>query len=111
MLNPNIHKASRILLVFFALAVTGLKAQPLHVDGVMAIVGDKVVLRSDYETEMGQLARSGNLQDSQQLSCLVLRKLILRKLMLNQAEIDSLPLSEERIDAEIDNRLRYFQRQ
>ncbi|MEY4003207.1 MAG: hypothetical protein RIT07_1249, partial [Bacteroidota bacterium] len=49
--------------------------------------------------------------DSQQFSCLVLRKLILRKLMLNQAEIDSLPLSEERIDAEIDNRLRYFQRQ
>jgi peptidyl-prolyl cis-trans isomerase SurA len=93
------------------LAVTGLKAQPLHVDGIMAIVGDKVVLRSDYETEMGQLARSGNFQDSQQLSCVVLKKLILRKLMLNQAEIDSLPLSEERIDAEIDNRLRFFQRQ
>jgi peptidyl-prolyl cis-trans isomerase SurA len=32
-------------------------------------------------------------------------------MMLNQAEIDSLPLSEERIDAEIDNRLRYYQRQ
>ncbi len=109
--NLLIHRACRFLLLFFALAAAGLKSQPLHVDGVMAIVGDKVVLRSDYETEMGQLARSGNFQDSQQLSCFVLRKLILRKLMLNQAEIDSLPLSDERIDAEIDNRLRYFQRQ
>jgi peptidyl-prolyl cis-trans isomerase SurA len=85
--------------------------QALHVDGVMAIVGDKVVLRSDYETEMGQLSRSGELKDSQAMACLVLRKLILRKLMLNQAEIDSLPLSEERVDAEIDTRLRFFQRQ
>jgi peptidyl-prolyl cis-trans isomerase SurA len=108
MRNIFIHSALRNLLVLIALTASGLKSQPLHVDGIMAVVGDKVVLRSDYETEMGQLARSGNLVDSQQLSCLVLRKLILRKLMLNQAEIDSLPLSD---DAEIDNRLRYFQRQ
>jgi peptidyl-prolyl cis-trans isomerase SurA len=101
----------RLVLMMSAFAAAGLKAQPMHVDGIMAVVGDKVVLRSDYETEMGQLARSGNFKDSQQLSCLVLRKLILRKLMLNQAELDSLPLSEERVDAEIDNRLRYFQRQ
>jgi peptidyl-prolyl cis-trans isomerase SurA len=111
MQNCNGHKSLRFLLMLVLLAAAGLKSQPLHVDGIMAIVGDKVVLRSDYETEMGQLARSGNFKDSQQFSCLVLRKLILRKLMLNQAEIDSLPLSEERIDAEIDNRLRYFQRQ
>ncbi|MBM3399620.1 MAG: hypothetical protein FJY15_03530 [Bacteroidetes bacterium] len=111
MRNFSIHNAGRFLLVLFALTTAVLKGQPLHVDGTIAVVGDKVVLRSDYETEMDQLARSANLQDSQQLPCLVLRKLILRKLMLNQAEIDSLPLSDERIDAEIDNRLRYFQRQ
>ena len=106
-----IQNVIRWVLMLLAFSAAGLKSQPMHVDGVMAVVGDKVVLRSDYETEMGQLARSGNFQDSQQLSCLVLRKLILRKLMLNQAELDSLPLSEERVDAEIDNRLRYFQRQ
>lgn len=111
MRNITLHNTLRFFSVLFALTAAGLKSQPLHVDGVMAVVGDKVVLRSDYETEMGQLASSANFQDSQQLSCMVLRKLILRKLMLNQAEIDSLPLSEERIDAEIDNRLRYFQRQ
>lgn len=88
-----------------------LLGQAQHVDGIMAIVGDKIVMRSDFETEMAQLTRSGGVMDSAALNCLVLKRLIMRKLMLNQAEVDSLPLSEERIESEIENRLRYFQRQ
>ena len=109
----RLNRAMKVLFVIAcALILSGrLQAQPQQVDGILAVVGDKVVLRSDFETDFAQLMRSGQVKDSLETVCMVFRRLVTRKMMLNQAEIDSLPLSEERIDAEIDNRLRYYQRQ
>src|SRR5574343_1948044 len=84
---------------------------PKFVDGILAVVGEKIILSSDFETEKVQLARGQVLQDSQKIYCYVLEQLIIRKLMLSQAEIDSLPISDDRVEAEIDNRIRNFQRQ
>ncbi len=84
---------------------------PQFVDGVVAIVGNKVILYSEFETEKMQLSRGVALPDSQKQFCFLLERLIIDKLMLSQAEIDSLPLEDERVEAEIENRLRYFQRQ
>lgn len=84
---------------------------PQFADGIVAIVGNKVILYSEFETEKMQLSRGVALPDSQKQFCFLLEQLIVQKLMLSQAEIDSLPLEDERIEAEIENRLRYFQRQ
>ncbi|MEY3966029.1 MAG: hypothetical protein RL263_1198, partial [Bacteroidota bacterium] len=84
---------------------------PQYADGILAVVGEKIVMFSDFETEKVQLARGQVLPDSQQLFCYLLEQLVVRKLMLSQAEIDSLPLDEDRVEAEIDNRIRNFQRQ
>ena len=81
------------------------------VDGIMAVVGDKYVLRSDLETEKAQILRMGGVADTQAYVCAMFEKLIVKQMMLNQAELDSLPLEESRIEAEIENRLRYFQQQ
>ncbi|MBL7811899.1 MAG: peptidylprolyl isomerase [Bacteroidetes bacterium] len=103
----------RFFIAFTAVALSciSLQGQVQHVDGILAVVGDKIVLRSDFETEKAQFMREPIAGDSSQLYCLILRRLITKRLLLNQAELDSLPLAEDRIDAEIDNRLRYFQRQ
>lgn len=85
--------------------------QAMHVDGVLAVIGDKYVLRSDLETEKAQLLRIGGIDDTTAYLCGTLEKLIVKQMMLNQAELDSIPLEEERVEAEIDNRLRYFQQQ
>ena len=84
---------------------------PKFADGIVAIVGNKVILHSEFETEKMQLSRGVALPDSQKQFCFLLEQLIIQKLMLTQAEIDSLPLDDERVEAEIENRLRYFQRQ
>ena len=101
--------------------IVGIKAQvvqkstvampPQFADGVVAIVGNKVILYSEFETEKMQLSRGVALPDSQKQFCFLLERLIIEKLMLSQAEIDSLPLEDDRVEAEIENRLRYFQRQ
>lgn len=87
------------------------QGQAKHVDGIMAVVGDKYVLRSDLETEKAQILRMGGVADTQAYVCAMFEKLIVKQMMLNQAELDSLPLEESRIEAEIENRLRYFQQQ
>ena len=108
-------KFAFIFVSFFG--VTKLVAQqgpslpPKYVDGILAVVGEKVIMMSDFETEKVQLARGQNLKDSQQIYCNLLEQMIVRKLMLSQAEIDSLPVSSDRIESEIDNRIRSFQRQ
>lgn len=84
---------------------------PKYVDGILAVVGEKVIMMSDFETEKVQMARGQNLKDSQQMFCNLLEQMVIRKLMLSQAEIDSLPISQDRVEAEIDNRIRAFQRQ
>jgi peptidyl-prolyl cis-trans isomerase SurA len=96
---------------FEIIAQQGPALPPKFVDGILAVVGEKIILSSDFETEKVQLARGQVLQDSQKIYCYVLEQLIIRKLMLSQAEIDSLPISDDRVEAEIDNRIRNFQRQ
>jgi peptidyl-prolyl cis-trans isomerase SurA len=84
---------------------------PKYVDGILAVVGEKVILNSDFETEKVQLSRGQSLKDTNEAYCELLENLIVRKLMLSQAELDSLPINDDRVEAEIDNRIRNFQRQ
>lgn len=106
------------IIAFFSLGkliaqpgTSGVALAPQYADGILAVVGDKIILHSDFETEKVQLARGQALPDTQQMYCFVLEQLIIRKLLLSQAELDSLPLEDDRVEAEIDNRIRNFQRQ
>jgi len=84
---------------------------PQYVDGVVAVVGSKIILQSDFETEKMQLTKGATLKDSQVSHCKLLEDMIIQKLLLNQAELDSLVVPEDQLESEIDNRLRYYQRQ
>lgn len=92
-------------------AQLGPNLPPKYVDGIMAVIGEKIIRRSDFETEKMDMARGQTLKDSHLLYCLLFEKLIIQKLMLSQAEIDSIPVTNDRIESDIDNRIRYFQRQ
>jgi len=111
MRNKLLILALGLLLGLPLRAQQGPTLPPLYADGILAVVGEKIVMFSDFETEKVQLARGQVLPDSQQLFCYLLEQLVVRKLMLSQAEIDSLPLDDDRVEAEIDNRIRNFQRQ
>ena len=86
------------------------QAQPTAsnlVDGVIAVVGDKIVLRSELESEYTNWLAQENEPDPE-MRCVILDQLLTNKLMLRQAELDSLEVGEEEIDGQIDRRLRYF---
>ena len=93
---------------FVALAFTS-KAQSakLLADKIIAIVGDKIVLKSDIVNYIDDLKRQGN-ELPPNVECVLLEKMMQDKALILQAEKDSLPISDEEVEAELDQRIRYF---
>lgn len=82
-------------------------AQPKLVDKVIAVVGNEIVLLSDLEN---QYLQSGGSQGSnpREMKCAILEDILLHKLLVNQAEIDSIEVSESQVEGELNKRMRYF---
>ncbi|MCX6187027.1 MAG: peptidylprolyl isomerase [Bacteroidetes bacterium] len=90
--------------LFFALIFLGTKsfAQPKSgqvIDEIVAVVADKIVLHSEVEFEFQQLKREyGPVGDT--IKCDILTKKLTDNLMLVKAQVDSIDINEERVDAE-----------
>ncbi len=80
------------------------------VDQVMAVVGNKIILKSDIEKQYIQyLAQAGG--ESEESRCAIFDQILLQKLLLNQAEIDSVTVTEGQVEGELDRRMRFYIRQ
>ncbi len=84
-------------------------AQPKKVvaDKIIAVVGDKIVLKSDIDNSIQDMERQG-MEVPDNARCLTLEQAMGIKALVLQAEKDSLPVTEEEISADIDNQIRYF---
>lgn len=98
------------LFILFALFLSFGRIQAQIIDEIVAVVADKIILRSEIEIAVEQAAQESNLSlDS--LRCIILEQKLIENLLVIKAQVDSLPLSEERVDAELDERIRYFAQQ
>jgi peptidyl-prolyl cis-trans isomerase SurA len=84
-----------------------LLAQPQSIDKIVAIVGDKAILLSEVESQVLQMEQQATYKDSN-LRCNVLEDIIIQKLLLNQAEKDSVVVSDAQVDGELSKKIRYF---
>ena len=82
-------------------------AQNNVIDEVIAIVGDKSILRSDIEHQYQQALMEG-MQYSGDAKCKIFEEQLIQKLMLNQAILDSVEVSENEVINEVDRRMNYF---
>ncbi len=83
------------------------KAQPQLVDGVVAVVGKNIVLKSNVDNQFKSLQEKG-LTDNSAERCRIFEDLLFEKLLLHQADIDSIFVSPEEVDLAIDRRLNSF---
>ena len=98
------------LIIFCLLALLGSNIQAQVIDEIVAVVADKIILRSDIEIAYEQASReSGITHDS--IKCIILEQKLIENLLIIKAQVDSLPVSEEKVDAELDERIRYFAQQ
>lgn len=78
-------------------------------DKIAGIVGDKIILRSDLITAIADQQRNNGGQEVKGLDeCSILDGMLIQKALVLQAEKDSLPVSDEEVEAEVDQRIRYF---
>ena len=96
-----------MLLILAAVLVKAQPSKSSMVDGLVAVVGDKIILKSDVESEYANWIAQGNDPDPD-MKCIIIDQLLTNKLMLRQAELDSLEVSDEEIEGQIDRRMRYF---
>ena len=76
-------------------------------DKIIAVVGDKIILKSDIDNAITDMVRQG-MEVPPNAQCLTLEQAMGIKALMLQAERDSIPVTDEEIEAEIDNRIRYF---
>ena len=95
-------------LLFLALPMMAQNRQPQVVDKVVAVVGKNIILQSDIESQYMQYRLNGSTGSAQAMRCQILEELLLQKLMLNQAEMDSITVTDDKVEASMNQKLRYF---
>lgn len=87
-------------------------AQPRKIvaDKIVGIVGDKIILHSDIQNAMADVVRGGGTLPPNP-ECTIMEQALVSKVLMLQAIKDSLIVTEEEIEAELDQRVRYFIRQ
>lgn len=101
----------KIWILFLILVSFKAMTQPVAytklADGIIAQVGDKIILKSDFEKEIGRMI-SQNQEVTDSVRGALLYQLMLRKMMVRQAELDSLPMKDEEVEQRLDRKIRYF---
>ncbi len=83
--------------------------QGKDIDQIVAVVGGEIILQSDIEAQYLQYKMQQNYSGNEdKLKCMLFENMLYQKLLLNQAELDSVKVTDSEVDAEMDRRLRYY---
>ncbi|MGH7237836.1 MAG: peptidylprolyl isomerase, partial [Candidatus Saccharimonadales bacterium] len=82
------------------------RAQQKHtLDKIAAVVGSSIILQSDIELKYATYLAQGN-PPNPAVKCEIAQSFITQKLLAAQAVIDSIEVSDDDVDAEVDRRMR-----
>ena len=98
-------KKISFLIISFQFFALSLVAQQI-VEGIVAVIGDKAIFKSEVEQQYLQLKVS-DLKNNN-LRCEVMQELMFQKLLIHHAEVDSLVVTDVQVNDAIDQRLEYF---
>ena len=98
------------LFTFFAISIQATIAQKIKIDGVAVVIGKNIVLDSDIDKfKQEVLANSeGKIEIS---DCEMLEQLMLQKLLSHHAIVDSVIVSDQQVNASVENNIAYFKQQ
>jgi peptidyl-prolyl cis-trans isomerase SurA len=91
----------------FSYCIGFAQPQKIVADKIVAIVGDRIILHSDIANSISDMKRQG-MEIPQNAECLIMEQALVSKVLMLQAEKDSLPVTDEEIEAELDQKIRYF---
>ena len=84
----------------------------VSIDGIVAVIGKSIIMRSDLEKHYKDYtAQFRTVEDPDEVYCSLLENLVFNKLMVNQAELDSIEITDEEVDYRLNSRIQYFLQQ
>jgi peptidyl-prolyl cis-trans isomerase SurA len=95
------------LLLFAVVANSQSQGMKVVADKIAAVIGDRIILESDIKNSISDMVRRGETLPDNSL-CLLMDQAIISKVLMLQAEKDSLPVTDEEVEADLDNRIRQY---
>lgn len=99
------RKTLGILTGLLFITLVQVSAQKKSLDKVAAVVGSSIILQSEIELQYAQYLAQGN-SANPDVKCSILQGLLSQKILGQQAIIDSVTVTDDQIDSEIERRLR-----
>ncbi|SEM50239.1 periplasmic chaperone for outer membrane proteins SurA [bacterium A37T11] len=104
----NKHISIAATFIFSMVSILTALAQPSEskvVDKVAAVVGNNIILKSEMDMQYAQYIMQGN-QENPSIKCQILQQMLMQKLLAQQAAIDSIDVTEDELDDNINMRIR-----
>ncbi len=98
-------KKSIVIFMFMALATCFAASGQQIVESVVAVVGNEVIYLSDIESQVVQMKAERNPTPIDELRCHVFEDQLIQKLFLDQARIDSIEVTPESVETDLNGRL------
>ena len=76
------------------------------IDGVAAVVGNNIVLYSEIDAQYYQML--SRITADEHAKCELLEQMMVSKLLIHQAKLDSVVITENQVESELDRRIKYF---
>jgi peptidyl-prolyl cis-trans isomerase SurA len=94
-------------LLFTMAASAQTQSAKVVADKIAAIVGDRIILQSDIKNSIADIIRQGG-EVPPNAECMMMDQAIVSKVLMLQAQKDSLPVTDEDVEADLDNRIRQY---
>ena len=111
------HSLGRLAVLVVAmgaiLATSRLQAQESAtvIDGVAAVVGKNIIKFSDIENAMLQVRMREGYESAQASKCELLESALISKLLVHKGQVDSVEVTDEEVETQVDYYLRNYIRQ
>src|SRR3546814_19769062 len=112
-MNLKLFRMNKILLLLAGVLMgTAAWSQENTIDEIIAVVGDKIILKSDIENQYAFYLRDN--PPNEEEKCTLLQGLLYQSILVTQAEIDSLaaknPSFSAMVEEDLDSRIQVFVR-
>jgi peptidyl-prolyl cis-trans isomerase SurA len=99
-----------IILLVGGFLSTEAQSKRIVADKIIAQVGDKIILQSDVTNALSDIKRQSQGQDNAVIptECQILEGQLIQKALVLQAQKDSLTVSDDEIENEMENRIRKY---
>lgn len=106
--NKPVFRNILNITLFACLMVASLSSAGQPLDEIISVVGkNRIILKSELDMQV-QSAKQQDPTLSDDIACDIMEQMLLQKLLVEQAERDSMTVSAEEVEAQLENRVRYF---